>query len=92
MCGAAVRGRLRPVPRFLIHHRHEASECGIAFAAFRGFTSPLRRSPATASCPFGGHEIWWTVEAGDAQEALGRLPWFVARRSTVARVTDIPIP
>jgi hypothetical protein len=30
------------MPRFLLHHRHEPHECGVAFAAFRGHASPLR--------------------------------------------------
>ena len=92
MCGGASAVRLVHVPRFVIHHRHDAAECGVVFAAFRGHGSPLRRRPALASCPFGGHEIWWTVDAADPQDALGRLPWFVAERSTVAQVTDVPIP
>ena len=38
------------MPRFLLHHRHEPHECGVAFAAFRGHASPLRHQAALASC------------------------------------------
>jgi hypothetical protein len=80
------------MPRFLVHHHHEPRECGIAFAAFRGHDSALRRRPAVASCAFGGHAIWWEVEAASERDARGLLPYFVARRSTVTRVTDVVIP
>jgi hypothetical protein len=75
-------GRLSPIPRFLLHHRHEPHDCGAAFAAFRGHASPLRHRATAASCRWGGHEVWWTVEAQGAQEALGLLPHFVAERTT----------
>ena len=29
-------GTLCAMPRFLLHHRHEPHECGVAFASFRG--------------------------------------------------------
>jgi hypothetical protein len=78
--------------RFLIHHRHAAAECGIAFAAFRGHDSSLRHRPALASCPAGDHAIWWTVEAASAADALALLPFFVAERSTAVAVTEVQIP
>jgi hypothetical protein len=78
--------------RFLVQHRHEPHECGIAYAAFKGHESPLRHQPALASCAFGGHAIWWTVEAPSEQDALRQLPFFVAQRSTVTPVGDVPIP
>jgi hypothetical protein len=80
------------MPRFLVHHRHERHECGVAFTSFKGTESALRHQPALASCAFGDHAIWWTVDARDEQDALGRLPFFVAARSTVTRVADIVIP
>jgi hypothetical protein len=80
------------MPRFLIHHRHEPHECGVAFAAFRGHDTPLRRRPALASCPFGDHAIWWTVEACGENEALGLLPFFVAQRATATQVGEVEIP
>lgn len=80
------------MPRFLVQHRHEPQQCGIAFAAFRGHESPLRHQAALASCPFGGHAIWWTVEAASEQDALRLLPFFVAQRSTATHVSEVVIP
>ena len=80
------------MPRFLIHHRHGPDECGIAFVAFRGHESVLRDRTALAACSYGEHSIWWAVEAADEQQALALLPFFVAQRSTVTRVTDVVIP
>jgi hypothetical protein len=80
------------MPRFLVQHRHEPHECGIAFAAFKGHESPLRHRAALVSCLAGGHAIWWTVEAPGEQDALRQLPFFVAQRSTVTRVTEVVIP
>jgi len=80
------------MPRFLVHHRHDPRECGIAFAAFKGHDSPLRHQAALASCSSGGHAIWWAVEAAEEQDALRLLPFFVAQRSTVTPVTQVVIP
>jgi hypothetical protein len=85
-------GSLPPIPRFLLHHRHEPHDCGAAFAAFRGHASPLRHQATAASCLHGGHAVWWTVEASSAQEALALLPHFVAERTTATRVDDVVIP
>jgi hypothetical protein len=80
------------MPRFLIHHNHEPRECGVVFAAFSGHPSPLRHRPALASCMFGGHAIWWSVEADGEAEALALLPAYVAERSIATRVGEVPIP
>ena len=80
------------MPRFLLHHRHEPHECGVAFAAFRGHGSPLRHQAALASCAFGGHAIWWTVDAQGPEEALALLPYFLAERATATRVDEVDIP
>jgi hypothetical protein len=80
------------MPRFLLHHAHEAAECGTAFAAWRGFTSPLRRRPTVATCEHGGHELWWLVEAPGADAALAQLPRWIAARTRPIRVTFVPIP
>jgi len=80
------------MPCFLIHHRHEPSECSVVFAAFKGHGTPLRHRATIASCEFGGHAIWWTVEAPDESEALELLPYFVAQRSTVTRIREVEIP
>ena len=78
--------------RFLLHHRHEPQECGVAFAAFKGHESPLRHQAALASCRSGGHAIWWTVEAASEEDALALLPFYVAERTTVTTVTEVEIP
>jgi hypothetical protein len=80
------------MPSYLIHHRHEPHQCGVAFANFKGHTSPLRHRPALASCLDGDHGIWWIVEAAGEQDALRQLPFFVAQRSTVTRVAEVLIP
>jgi hypothetical protein len=80
------------MPRFLIHHRHEPPEYGVVFTAFKGHDSPLRHRATLASCAFGGHAIWWSVEAASAVDALGLLPFYVAERATVTRVGEVEIP
>jgi hypothetical protein len=80
------------MPRFLIQHRHEPPECGVVFASFKGHESPLRHQATLASCGFGGHAIWWAVEAANADEALGLLPFYVAQRATATRVGEVDIP
>ena len=78
--------------RYLLHHRHEAHECGVVFAAFQGHESPLRRQATIASCDSGGHEIWWTVDASSEADALAQLPSYVAGRTTADRVSLVDIP
>jgi hypothetical protein len=78
--------------RYLLHHRHQPHECGIVFAAFKGNQSPLRHQAALASCPSGGHEIWWTVQAESDADAARLLPFYVAQRTTVTRVSEVQIP
>jgi hypothetical protein len=85
-------GNLRRMARFLIHHRHEPRECGVVFTAFKGLESPLRHQATLASCAFGGHAIWWSVEAESEAEALGLLPFYVAKRATATRVGEVEIP
>ena len=80
------------MPRFVLQHRHEADDCGVVFASFKGHNSPLRHQTTLASCRSGGHAIWWTVEAESEAEALALLPFYVAERTTVASVTAVDIP
>jgi hypothetical protein len=80
------------MPRFLIHHRHEPPECGVVFAAFKGHDSPLRHRATLASCAYGGHAIWWEVEATTESAALALLPFYVAERATATRVAEVDIP
>jgi len=78
--------------RFLLEHRHAPAECARAFAAWLGFTSPLRHHAAASSCLAGGHAVWWHVDAPDRLAALALLPDFVAERTEVRRVHDVLIP
>ena len=78
--------------RYLLYHRHEADECGVMFASFKGHESPLRHRPALASCRSGGHAIWWTVEVGSEADAVRLLPFYVAERTTITRVSEVQIP
>ncbi len=80
------------MPSFLLHHRHDPFECAAAFAAWNGFTSPLRHRPAPSTCLAGGHAIWWTVEAPDRDAAVALLPRFVGDRSTITEVREVEIP
>ena len=78
--------------RYLLHHSHQPHECGVVFAAFKGHQSTLRHQPALASCDFGGHAIWWDVEADSQAHALALLPFYLAERTTATRVTPVQIP
>jgi hypothetical protein len=78
--------------RYLLQHLHEPRECGVVFASFKGHRSPLRHRPTLASCRSGGHAIWWTVDAESEADALRLLPYYVAARTTVARVSEVEIP
>ena len=80
------------MPSYLLEHRHDALECGVVFAAFKGHESPLRRQKALASCRSGGHAIWWTADADSASDALALLPYYVAQRTIATRVTKVDIP
>jgi hypothetical protein len=92
MSGRGLRGIVGHMPRYLLTHHHEPNECGVAFAAFRGFESPLRHKGALASCTSGGHSLWWTVDASSADTALSQLPYFVAERTTAVLVDEVLIP
>ena len=80
------------MPLFLLYHRHEPAECDVAFAAWQGFSSPLRRRSAPSTCLAGGHALWWRVEAASPEHALALLPDFVAHRTDPIEVRDIEIP
>jgi hypothetical protein len=85
-------GMLPGMPRFLLQHRHEPSDCGVVFASFKGHESPLRHEAALASCTFGGHAIWWVVEADSEAQALEQLPFYVGERATAIRVDWVDMP
>jgi hypothetical protein len=78
--------------RYVLHHRHTPGECGVVFASFKGLESPLRHRDTLTSCRSGGHEIWWTVDAESERDARQLLPFFVAERTTITRVSEVQIP
>ena len=80
------------MPTYKLSHRHEAGECRIAFAAWKGFDSPLRRKKTIGTCADGGHQLWWTVEAPDETGTLAQLPAFVAERTDVQKIKEVQIP
>lgn len=92
MCTEPRRGKLGRMDRYMLHHHHTPNECGVVFTSFKGFQSPLRHRATLASCRSGGHEIWWTVDAEDEKEALRLLPFYVAGRTTITRVSEVQIP
>lgn len=83
---------MRGMRRFLMAHRHADTECGVAFAAWKGFDSPLRHRPAVASCAFGGHLVQWLVSAADETAARALLPSWLAQRTEVTEVRPVTIP
>jgi hypothetical protein len=78
--------------RYLLHHRHAAGECGVAWKSFKGHSSPLRHGTTVASCAAGGHDIWWIVAAGSADDALALLPFYIATRAIAVEVREVRIP
>lgn len=80
------------MPRFMLSHRHDPQECGVVFASFKAFTSPIRGTPVRASCDFGTHRIWWEVEAPSEDAALEQLPRYVAERTHALRIRAMRTP
>jgi hypothetical protein len=89
---------------FVLVHGHAPAECRVAYAAWSGFSSPLRGRSAQSTCArfpparspeaSGGpaqHEIWWTVEAQDTATALALLPPYVRERTQAREVTEATI-
>lgn len=79
------------VPTFVLTHVHHETECRIAYAAWRGFDSPLRGRGAAASCAAGDHRMFWTVEADSPEAACAQLPPYLAERTHVSQVTEVAI-
>ncbi|MHB1584572.1 MAG: hypothetical protein ACYCU7_18550 [Acidimicrobiales bacterium] len=80
------------MPTYQLLHQHQPDECRFAYAAWNGFSSPLRHQAALSSCARGGHRIWWTVEADGPEAALSLLPSYLAARCEVDPVSEVPIP
>jgi hypothetical protein len=66
-------------------------DCGVV-PGFKGHESPLRHQATLASCRFGGHQIWWAIDAKSEEDALRLLPFYVAERTTITRVSEVEIP
>jgi hypothetical protein len=80
------------MPGFILHHSHEATECGIAFAAWRGFESELRHRHTVGTCSLGGHELWFFVDAPTCDGALAQLPPWLAARTRTIQIGEVSIP
>ena len=80
------------MPKFVLSHDHRADQCRVVAAAWKGFPSPLRHKRALGSCAVGGHRLWWTVDAPNADAALAQLPPYIAERATVDEVREMDIP
>lgn len=78
--------------RVLLCHVHEPGECGIAFAAWSGYPSPLRRETALCSCRQGLHELLFVVWADDERAALAQLPPWLAVRAEAVFMDEVAIP
>lgn len=76
---------------YLLTHVHGEADCRVAYAAWRGFESPLRGHHATASCASGEHRMFWKVQADSPEEALKQLPPYLAERTHVSEVSEVPI-
>jgi hypothetical protein len=86
-----VSGEDDRMTEFTLWHQHGPSECRAAFAAWRGFGSPLRGAVARVSCLTGTHAVSWRVQAETAEAALALLPDYVARRTTAVEFREIRI-
>jgi hypothetical protein len=84
--------KLAGMPIYLLQHEHDPDDCATAFAAWKGFDSPLRHRPAASTCLAGGHAVWWRVRAADPATALALLPSYVAARTVPLEVRVIDIP
>jgi hypothetical protein len=85
-------------PIYVLLHRHAPAECATAFAAWRGFDSPLRHRSTLATCACevdetsAEHLLWWQVRATTPTEALALLPPWLADRAEARRASEVPIP
>jgi hypothetical protein len=79
------------MPTYLLVHTHGEAECRVAYAAWRGFDSPLRGLHAIASCASGDHRMFWTVQADSFEAALRQLPPYLAQRTHASEVSEVTI-
>lgn len=83
--------------QYVLSHRHDAGACEVAYAAWKGFESPLRHRHALGSCAADGadsttHLLVWTVEAESEPAALALLPPWLAERTEARRMDEVAIP
>jgi hypothetical protein len=64
----------------------------VAFAAWKGFDSPLRQRAVLCSCRSGGHRLWFVVPAATAGGARLQLPPYVAARTAAIDIGEVTIP
>jgi hypothetical protein len=76
---------------YLLAHTHGEADCRVAYAAWRGYESPLRGQKAIASCASGEHRMFWTVQADTPSEALKQLPPYLAQRTDVSEMREVTI-
>jgi hypothetical protein len=79
------------MPTFVLAHEHEAHECVVVAASWRGFRSALRGGSPLGSCATGDHRMSWTVQAADRVGALAQLPPYVAERTAADEVREVRI-
>ena len=80
------------MPRYVLHHRHEAHECGVVFASFKGHNSPLRRQPRSPRAAPADTQSGGPWKPPPRQKPLALLPPYVAERTAMARVSAVDIP
>jgi hypothetical protein len=72
--------------RYLLMHRHDATQCVATFEAWRGFESPLLSGRPPATCRQTSHTQTWMVEADGPADALRLLPEAVAQRTDAIEI------
>ena len=84
--------------RYVLTHRHAPAQCGVAYAAWRGFESPLRHGSALGTCASepsragADHLLVWTIDAATPGDALSLLPQWLAERTEVRPIAEVQIP
>jgi hypothetical protein len=91
MFTVAPRHTVAAMASYLLAHVHGEADCRVAYAAWRGFESPLRGLHAIASCASGDHCMFWTVQANNPDDALKQLPPYLAQRTHVSEVSKVAI-
>jgi hypothetical protein len=85
----------------LLSQRFMGPDRAVAFAAFgttvaagRGQRALAGRCAHRRARRFGGHAIWWDVNAASEAEAeaLDLLPAYIAQRTAVVAIATVKIP